>query len=290
MPDSRPAERVEEPDYLRANRANWDDRAVIHAASPDYDLQAFLDDPAHLSNVVRFDLPRLGDVRGVRGIHLQCHIGTDTISVSRLGARMTGLDLSPQSITEARGLAAAAGAEIDYVESDVYAAPAALGGRTFDLVYVSLGALSWLPSVDRWAGVVDAVLRPGGRLFIRDTHPMLDTMEPDATTGQPVPSWPYFEHAEPVVWHDEQTYAAPAPGSQARITHTETHTWSHGIGEIVSALLGRGLVLTLLQEHDSVPFCPFPGLMTRDDLGEWRMTEHPERIAMSFTLGATKPA
>jgi SAM-dependent methyltransferase len=285
---SRPAERVDEPDYLRANRANWDDRAIIHAASPDYGVQDFLDDAKHLSGVVRFDVPRLGDVRGLTGVHLQCHIGTDTISLSRLGARMTGLDLSPQSIAEARQLAAAAGANIDYVESDVYAAREALQGRTFDFAYVSVGALSWLPSVDRWAGVVHGVLRPGGRLFIRDTHPMLDTLEPDPNTGQPVPAWPYFEHAEPVVWHDEQTYAASAPGSQARITHTETHTWSHGIGEIVSALLRRGFELTLLEEHDSVPFCPFPGLMTRDDIGEYRMVEHPERIAMSFSLGATK--
>ena len=155
---------------------------------------------------------------------------------------------------------------------------------------MSLGALSWLPSVDRWAGVVDAVLRPGGRLFIRDTHPMLDTLEPDPTTGQPVPSWPYFEHAEPVVWHDDVTYVAPAAGSEARITHTETHTWSHGIGETVTALLRRGFALTMLVEHDSVPFCPFPGLMTRDEIGEWRLTDRPSRIAMSFTLGATKPA
>ena len=289
---SEPAETSEpaEPDYLVANRANWDDRAVIHASSPDYEVRAFVEDPHFLSGVVRFDRPRLGDVRGLDGVHLQCHIGTDTISVARLGARMTGLDLSPQSVAEARALAAAAGADIDYVVSDVYDAPAALDGRTFDLVYVSLGAISWLPSVQRWAEVVDAVLRPGGRLFIRDTHPMLDTMEPDPATGRPVPAWPYFEHPDPVVWHDNITYVSPAEDNTHEITHTEAHTWSHAIGETVSALLRQGMVLTMLEEHDSVPFCPFPGLMTRSEPGEWRMTEHPERMAMSFTLGATKPA
>ncbi len=278
-----------EPDYLTTNRANWDDRALIHATSPDYEAQSFVDDPAFLSGVVRFDLPRLGDVRGLDGVHLQCHIGTDTISVARLGARMTGLDLSGESVVQARRLAAAAGADVDYVESDVYAAPQALGGRTFDLVYVSLGALSWLPSVDRWAGVVDAVLRPGGRLFIRDTHPMLDTLEPDERVGLPVPTWPYFEHPDPVVWNDDATYVAPAQGNEHTITHTETFTWSHGVGEIVMALLRRGLVLTRLEEHDSVPFCPFPGIMTKDDLGEYRLTDRPGRIAMSFTIEARKP-
>ena len=278
-----------EADYLSTNRANWDDRALIHATSPDYEAQSFVDDPAFLSGVVRFDLPRLGDVSGLDGIHLQCHIGTDTISLARLGARMTGLDLSGGSIVQARRLAAAAGADVDYVESDVYAAPQALGGRTFDLVYVSLGALSWLPSVDRWAEVVDAVLRPGGRLFIRDTHPMLDTLEPDERGGTPVPTWPYFEHADPVVFDDDATYVAAAPDSEHTITHTETFTWSHALGETVTALLHRGLVLTRLEEHNSVPFCPFPGLMTKDDLGEYRLTDRPGRIAMSFTIEARKP-
>jgi SAM-dependent methyltransferase len=202
---------------------------------------------------------------------------------------MTGLDLSPQSVEQARRLAAATGADVDYVVSDVYDAPRALSGRTFDLAYVSLGAISWLPSVDRWAEVVAAVLRPGGRLFIRDTHPMLDTMEPDPVTGKPVPSFPYFEHRDPVVWDENETYVQAAEHSTDTITHTETHTWSHGIGETVTAVLRHGLTLTMLEEHDSVPFCPFPGKMTRDEIGEFRMTDHPERIAMSFTLGAVKP-
>ncbi len=278
---------TDEPDYVRLNRANWDDRAPIHAAAPDYQVQAFLDHPRHLSGVVRFDLPRLGDVTGLEGIHLQCHIGTDTISLARLGAQMTGLDLSGASLAEARRLAAAVGADIDYIESDVYAAPAALDGRAFDLVYVSLGAICWLPSVDRWAEVVDALLRPGGRLFIRDSHPMLDSL--DAVSGDLVSRWPYFEQQDPVVWDEAATYVGAAKGDAHTITHSVTHSWNHGLGETVSALLRRGLRVTMLEEHDSVPFAPFPDLMTVDDLGEWRLTEHPNRVAMSFTLGAVKP-
>lgn len=159
----------DEPDYLRDNRANWDDRARLHVASPDYRVADFAD-PEFLSEAVRFDLPRLGDVAGLRGIHLQCHIGTDTISLSRLGARMTGLDLSPASIEQARRLSTESGAGIDWVVSDVYDAEASLSraglpARGYDLVYVSLGALNWLPSVARWAEVVAGLLRPGGRLF-----------------------------------------------------------------------------------------------------------------------------
>lgn len=279
-----------EPDYLTLNRANWDDRAPIHAAAPDYDVQRFLDDPTFLSGVVRFDQPRLGDVAGLKGVHLQCHIGTDTLSLSRLGARMTGLDLSGASLAEARRVAAATGADIDYVQSDVYAAASALGGRTFDLVYVSLGALCWLPSVGRWAEVVASLLRPGGRLFIRDSHPLLDTLDVNESSGLMTATYPYFETVEPVVWDQEGTYVGMADDEGRHITHTTTHSWNHGLGETVTALLRHGMRLDLLEEHDSVPFAPFPALMTGDDLGESRLTDHPERIAMSFTIRATKVA
>ncbi|MEO7061320.1 MAG: class I SAM-dependent methyltransferase [Lapillicoccus sp.] len=283
-----------EPDYVSLNRANWDDRAPIHAAAPDYQVQSFLDDPGFLSGVVRFDQPRLGDVADLEAVHLQCHIGTDTLSLARLGASMTGLDLSGASLTQARRIAAAVGADIDYVESDVYAAATALGGRTFDLVYVSLGALCWLPSVDRWAEVVAGLLRPGGRLFSRDSHPVLDTLDIlDTLDGRKrlgllTATYPYFETTEPVVWDEADTYVGPASHEEHRIEHTTTHSWNHGLGETVTGILRHGLRLDLLEEHDTVPFCPFPGMMTVDDLGEWRMTAHPERFPLSFTIAATK--
>ncbi len=122
-------------DYRAVNRANWDERAPAHAASAGYALDRFHSDPGHLSDVVRFDLPLLGDIAGRDGVHLQCHIGTDTISLSRLGARMTGLDFSPASLAEARRLAEGVGADVVFVESDVYAAVEALGSERFDLVF-----------------------------------------------------------------------------------------------------------------------------------------------------------
>src|SRR5918911_388421 len=107
-------------DYRAVNRASWDERVPAHAASPDYAVDRFVEDPGFLSDVVRFDLPRLGDVAGARGVHLQCHIGTDTISLARLGAQMTGLDFSPASLAQARRIAQLAGADVEFVESDVY--------------------------------------------------------------------------------------------------------------------------------------------------------------------------
>src|SRR5690242_12036715 len=188
----------------------WDERAPAHAASRDYAVRELLADPHLLSDVVRFDLPRLGDITGLRGVHLQCHIGTDTLSLARLGARMTGLDFSPAALSEARSLAARTGTDIAYHESDVYDAVSVLGASSFDFVYTGIGALCWLPSVARWAKVVASLLRPGGRLFIREGHPMLWAI--DENSDPPTPGYPYFETAEPMVFDDPSTYVdTPQP-------------------------------------------------------------------------------
>jgi SAM-dependent methyltransferase len=267
-------------DYLQVNRANWDERAPAHAESPDYDVDCFIEDPDFISDVVRFDLPRLGDVAGARGVHLQCHIGTDTISLARLGAKMTGLDFSPASLTHARDLAARSGSDVDFVEGDVYAATELLGTNSFDLVFTGIGALCWLPSITRWASVVTGLLRPGGRLFLREGHPMLWALADPRPDGLLVVEYPYVETAEPIVWDEPGTYVSTGRMFAA----TVTHNWNHGLGEVVSALLDHGLMLTGLEEHDSVPWDALPGMMRRTDHGEYRLIDRPERLPHSYTL------
>ncbi len=271
--------------YRDVNRANWDERAPAHAASPDYNVQGFIDDSRMISEVVRFDRPRLGDVSGLRGIHLQCHIGTDTVSLSRLGARMTGLDFSPVSIDQARALVTRTGDDVNFVESDVYDASTALGGERFDLVFTGIGALGWLPSISRWADTVATLLKPGGRLFLREGHPMLWSLADPGPDGRLVVDLPYFELAEPSVWDESGTYVE----TDAVFAATVTHEWNHGLGEIVQALLDQGLQITGLVEHDSVPWNALPGQMTKDDHGEWRLTDRPWRLPASYTLQATSP-
>lgn len=287
-------------DYLEINRANWDSRAPIHAEN--YGIDALLADPQALSEVVRFDLPRLGRLDGLDVVHLQCHLGTDTLSLARLGAAsVTGVDLSPVSLAEARQLATAAGVPIDYVEADVYSAPDMLD-RQFDLVYTGIGAICWLPSIRRWAQTVAALLRPGGRLFIRDGHPVLNSLiqvelGPDPVDRGQQPSisgagsqtlaleLAYYEQEQWLTWREEHTYAG-----DDLVASPVSVEWNHGLAEIVTAVLDAGLQLTSLAEHDSVPWEPFPGLMSHDpQTGEYRLTDRPQRLPASFTLTAVKP-
>jgi SAM-dependent methyltransferase len=268
---------------LRINRASWDERAPAHAASPGYSVGRFLSDPAFISDVVRFDLPRLGDVTGLTGVHLQCHIGTDTISLARLGARMTGLDFSPASIEQARRLAETAGPMVEFVEAEVYDAPAVLGRERFDFVFTGIGAICWLPSIRRWAEVVAELLVPGGWLFIREGHPMMWTLA-DRDDDLLVVEQSYFERAEPNVWDEGGTYVE----TDVQFETTVTHDWNHGLGEIVTALFDAGMELRMLVEHDSVPWEAFPGHMERTGEKEWRLADRPWRLPHSYTLRAVK--
>jgi len=271
-------------DYAEINRANWDERAPAHAASPDYAVERFASDPAHLSEVVRFDLPLLGDVGGLRGVHLQCHIGTDTISLARLGASMTGLDFSNASLTQARRIAGLAGADVRFVQAEVYDALTVLEPASFDLVYTGIGALGWLPDIARWAAVVAGLLRPGGRLFIREGHPMLWALEDSRPDGLLVVEYPYFEREEPMVFDEGGTYVE----TDAVFTHNRTHEWNHGLGEIMTALMTAGVDVTGFAEHDSVPWEALPGQMERIGGGEWRLADRPWRLPHTYTLQAVR--
>jgi SAM-dependent methyltransferase len=272
-------------EYLALNRAMWDERAPAHAASPDYGVERYVADPAHLSDVVTFDRPRLGDLTGLRGAHLQCHIGTDTLSLARLGASMTGLDFSTASIEQARALAAETGTEIDFHVADVYDAVEVLGTEAYDLVYTGIGVLCWLPDVTRWARVVAGLLKPGGRFFIREGHPVLWAADLDRLDGSLVIDFPYFERTEPTIWDEPGTYVS----TETEFAHTRSAEWNHGIGEILTAVLDAGLTITGFEEHRSVPWQAMPDMVAGED-GEFRLPERPDRMPLTYTLQAVKTA
>jgi SAM-dependent methyltransferase len=269
------------------NRANWEARVPIHTGVGGYDLAAFAD-PTYLTDDVRFDLPRLGRLDGLDVAHLQCHIGTDTVSLARLGARsVTGLDFAPAAVAAAQTLASAAvgGERVRFVEADLYDAVSVLGHEQRDLVYTGIGALCWLPSIERWASVVGGLLRPGGRLFMREGHPMLFALADPRPDGLLVVEYPYFE-TEGFVYHDVKTYAGC--GTVASPT---TVQFNHGLGEVIGALLRAGLTLTALEEHREVPWNPLGAAMTPSPHhpGEYVLKEGSDRLACTYTLQAVKP-
>lgn len=268
--------------YRELNLANWNSRVPHHERG--YPLADFRRDPSFLSHVVRFDRPRLGDLRGLAGVHLQCHLGTDTLSLARLGANMVGLDFSAPALEVARNLARDCDAAIEYVEADVHDAEKALGPARFDLVYTGIGALCWLPNVERWAKVVSGLLKPGGRLFIREGHPMLWTLCDPRPDGLQVIEFPYFETPDGTEFAETKTYVE----HDGELTSPRFVTFNHGLGEIITALMNAGMTLSAFEEHSSVPWDPFGSAGTTDSDGETRLRHMPERLPASYTLQALK--
>ena len=268
------------------NRANWDDRAALHVASG-YGIEELVADPTRITPEVDQDRERLGDLTGQDVMHLQCHLGTDTVSLSRLGARrVVGVDLSPGSLARARDVAERAGAGIELVEANVYDAREAVEGD-FDLVYTSLGVLCWLPDVTAWARVVASLLRPDGRVLLRDDHPMFMAVGEDVSGGLRLEQ-PYFERTEPMTWQDDGSYVE-APEGTAPIAHRTNHQWNHSIGEILTALLEAGLVLDSFEETPCSAWAPWPELMERTVDGRYRLREDPDRLALQYVLTAHRP-
>ena len=272
-------------DAIASNRANWDERADVHVASRMYDVDGFLADRTAISSVVRNDLSVLaahlpgGRIQGVSLLHLQCHIGTDTISWARLGAvDVHGLDLSPNSLRHAARLADADGSAITWVEGDARFASRAID-RRFDAVVTSAGTIVWLPELAHWAASIHDLLTPGGVFLIRDDHPILGAMAftPWVVTDD------YLAGGGRRSYRDAGTYTENSAG---QITHVQNHEWRHDIGEVVTALLGAGLRIEACVE---LPYMDWPafGDLVPGPQG-WTLPESAPRIPLNFAVVARR--
>lgn len=236
-------------DARATNRENWEDRVPLHEEA--YGLDAY-DDPAHLSDVVRADLTALApflpseSLAGLDLCHLQCHIGTDTVSLARAGAIVTGVDFSPSALHAASKLAERAGVDATWVETDVLDARRVVTGD-FDVVYTSIGTITWLDDLDRWAAQIVALLRPGGTFFIRDGHPQLYALDEDSPTL--TLRYPYFGDGTAQQWDDEYTYVG-----DGTLAHPRTYEWPHPLSEILGSLLRAGLRLLHFDEGKTLPW------------------------------------
>ena len=200
-----------------------------------------------------------GSLDGLDLVHLQCHIGVDSISLARLGARVVGTDFSGEAIAAAARLAARANVDATFVQTSNDDAPAVLG-RQFDVVYTSVGVLAWLPDLDAWAAAVARLLRPGGLFFLYEGHPMMMTLQYDRTDDMLVVTEPYFGGDEPRRFDDGTTYA-----SETILQNRTTYEWPHSLAEILTSVLGAGLTIEAFDEHTTMPWKSIPQLIRTSD-------------------------
>ena len=267
-------------EFVRNNLERWTELARIHSEQPSqyYDLARFEAGGLSLRALEREEV---GDVRGKTLLHLQCHIGLDTLSWARLGAKVTGLDFCEEALAVARRLAAEHALDAEFLCGDVDQLADGIG-RTFDVVFTSYGTTTWLPDLGRWASLIARSLHPGGMFYIIDGHPfsMCVNNEDDPSVLKVASS--YFPRPEPARYESDGDYAVAA----ARPT-SPSYEWTHSLGEIVTALATAGLRIEFLHE---LPCCDYEYLrnMHRDEHGWWWLADDMFRIPHTYSIKATR--
>lgn len=273
-----------ETEWFADNQANWNDRARTHMSGNYYGANELITNPESISAELAQDIHRFGNLNGKSVIHLQCHLGTDTIGFARRGAkRVVGLDLSDTSLEFAKDIAAKSGVTVEFVHSNVYDARENVEG-SFDLVYTSLGVLCWLPDIEKWAETIVSLMAPGGCFFIRDDHPMFMTIGDDVSNGLKIEQ-SYFQFDQPLTWEDETSYILD--DNAPKIKAKRNHQWNHSIGEIITALIRAGLTIDSVEETPYSAWCPWPELMVKEG-HVYRLKDAPERLPLQFVICAHK--
>ncbi|WP_407124299.1 class I SAM-dependent methyltransferase [Weissella paramesenteroides] len=278
---------------VNENLENWDDRANIHAHGAYGDLNKFANNSQAITGTVRRDLDVLKpflperSVAGQRLLHLQCHIGNDTLSWQRLGAKeVYGLDFSPKSLEYANDLANLAGAKITYVQGDARYASKALSNKhgQFDVVVTSAGTITWLPDLSDWAQSIADLLAPEGIFMIRDNHPMLFVLDNDGLEVKQN----YFSGTEVSYESDNSYVVNDADNQQHIIEHTKNHNWAHDFQEIISVLRAAGLTIEAVGEYAKTDWQALPMLTYNEVNDEWIMPEGYPQLPLTFSVVARK--
>lgn len=262
-----------ENNYIEVNKASWNKRTDVHLESEFYDVKGFIAGKTSLNEI---ELDLLGTIEGKSVLHLQCHFGQDTISLARLGAKVTGVDLSDRAIENANELAKKTNMPATFICCNIYDLPNHLEGQ-FDIVFTSYGTIGWLPDLDKWAQIVARFLKPKGKFLFVEFHPVVWMFDDDFERI----GYSYFNTGA-ILETESGTYA----DKKAPIT-SEYIMWNHGISEVVNNLVKNGLTINSLDEFDYSPYNCF-GKTIEFEPKKFRIAHLENKIPMVYAIMATK--
>lgn len=260
-------------DYIEINRETWNKKTPVHLQSEFYDMKSFLSGSSSLNDI---ELDLLGDIKGKSILHLQCHFGQDSISLSRMGAKVTGVDLSDKAIETAVQVAAQTNSDTTFICCNIYDLPNHLTGQ-FDYVFTSYGTIGWLPDLDAWGRIIARYLKPVGKFIIVEFHPVVWMFDNDFEKIQ----YNYFKD-EPIIETETGTYADKAAG----ITQ-QTITWNHSLSEVMGALVKNGLQINKMEEFDYSPYNCFNNMEQVGDK-KYRIKNFGNKIPLVYAIVASR--
>lgn len=262
-----------EHNYAEINKQSWNNRTDIHLKSEFYDVPGFLKGTSSLNEI---ELGLLGDIHGKSILHLQCHFGQDSISLSRLGAEVTGVDLSDVAIVNAKKLAIETKANATFICCNVYELPMHLNQK-FDFVFTSYGVIGWLPDLKKWADLISNFLKPDGKFIIVEFHPVVWMFDNDFEKV----AYNYFKDGA-IIETESGTYA----DRDANIRQ-EYVCWNHSSGEVINFLIASGLEILSFNEYDYSPYNCFNKTVEIEPK-KYRIKHLENRIPMVFSIEARK--
>ena len=260
-----------EENYIEINKESWNNRTDVHVNSDFYDLDGFMKGKSSLNSI---ELELLGDVSGKSILHLQCHFGQDTLSLSRMGAKVTGIDLSDKAIKVAEELTEKLNTHAEFICCDLYDLPNHLN-KKFDIVFTSYGTIGWLPDLDKWAAVVSQFLKPEGTFVFAEFHPVV-WMFDDA-----------FEKIEYNYFKSEAIETLEGSYTESRADAEQQFiTWNHSLSEVLNSLLKQGLQINSFNEYDYSPYNCFQNTIEFEP-NKFRIEHLGNNIPMVYSLTAT---
>ena len=259
--------------YIEINRQSWNNRTDVHLKSAFYDMKGFLNGNTSLNDI---ELNLLGVIQGKTILHLQCHFGQDSISLTRLGATVTGVDLSDRAIECAKQLATDTNSNATFICCDVYDLPNHLNEK-FDLVYTSYGTIGWLPDLDKWAKIISHFLKPNGKFVFVEFHPVVWMFDHNFEKIH----YRYFNSGA-IIETESGTYA----DKKAAITQSSV-TWNHGLSEVLNSLIRNGLEINSLDEVDYSPYNCFNKTIEFEPK-KYRIEQFDDKLPMVYSITATK--
>ncbi len=263
-------------EFEDGNSKLWDELVDVHVKS--YGVEKFLAGQTTLDEI---QLRELGELKGKRVLHLQCHFGMDTLSLAREGAIVTGVDFSEKAIDSARKLSSEANIPARFILSNIYDLESKLDEK-FDMVYTTQGVLCWLRDIRGWGKIVSHFLRPGGRLYLMETHPILNIFE-DTQKGPLKIVHDYFHHDEPIIWDDH----APDYSDPTYRVVNPSYEWHWTISDIINALISAGMTIEFFNEFDK-NFSKILPDMERENDGWCTLPNLRRKLPLMFTLGARR--
>ncbi|MBB3993332.1 SAM-dependent methyltransferase [Sulfitobacter undariae] len=254
------------------NRAAWNASAPLHGAGTEWEAlcKTIHQGGSVLDEVLTAALQDAG-VAGARVVQVGCNNGRETFSAMALGAAEGwGIDQSDAFLAQAATLNTLSPHNVNFVQGDIYALPAE-APRDFDIAFITIGVLNWMPDLPQFFKVIASLLRIGGQLVIYETHPMLEMFDPASDTPQ-TPAFSYFR-TQPHIETETITY--DGTGSEGG---PEAHWFAHTLGVIVQSALDAGLALTALHEY--------PHSIREVDYDIYK--DRDAQIPMSYLLRAVK--